>query len=119
TTIARRRALLGREVQEGLTLGVDSGSSTTKAIVMRENEIVGKGWVPTTDVLASADTAIAQALAEAKVAREQIQAAGTTGYGRYLVGEHIKAELIQEELTVNSKGAVYLADRQHGPCTVI
>jgi len=29
------------------------------------------------------------------------------------------ADLIQEELTVNSKGAVYLADTQHGPSTVI
>jgi len=119
TTIARRRALLAREVQEGTTLGLDSGSATTKAIVMRDNRIIGKGWLPTTEVLKSADEAIALALAEAGVKREEIQAVGTTGYGRYLVGEHIHADLIQEELTVNSKGAVYLADHQHGPCTVI
>ncbi|MDD1647706.1 MAG: methanogenesis marker 15 protein [Methanomicrobiales archaeon] len=119
TTIARRRALLAREVQEGTTLGLDSGSATTKAIVMRDNRIIGKGWLPTTEVLKSADEAIALALVEAGVKREEIQAVGTTGYGRYLVGEHIHADLIQEELTVNSKGAVYLADHQHGPCTVI
>ncbi|HZD43459.1 MAG TPA: methanogenesis marker 15 protein [Methanomicrobiales archaeon] len=119
TTIARRRALLGREEQAGLTLGVDSGSSTTKAIVMKDNKIIGKGWLPTTDVLKSADEAIAQALGEAGVKRSQLDAIGTTGYGRFLVGDHIKADLVQEELTVNSKGAVYLADRQHGPCTVI
>jgi putative methanogenesis marker protein 15 len=119
TTIARRRALLAREVQEGLTMGLDSGSVTTKAIVMRDNRIIGKGWLPTTDVLKSAEDAIALALAEAGVKREEIQAVGTTGYGRYLVGEHIHADLIQEELTVNSKGAVFLADHQHGPCTVI
>ena len=47
------------------------------------------------------------------------QAVGTTGYGRFLVGKEIRADLIQEELTVNSKGAVFLADRQHGPATVI
>ena len=41
------------------------------------------------------------------------------GYGRFLVGKEIHADLIQEELTVNSKGAVYLANRQHGPATVI
>jgi putative methanogenesis marker protein 15 len=119
TTIARRRALLAREVQEGLTLGVDSGSATTKAIVMRDNRIIGKGWLPTIEVLKSADEAIALALSEAGVSREEVQAVGTTGYGRYLVGGHIHADLIQEELTVNSKGAVYLADHQHGPCTVI
>jgi putative methanogenesis marker protein 15 len=119
TTIARRRALLAREVQEGLTLGVDSGSSTTKAVVMRDNRIIGKGWVPTIEVVKSAETAIGNALSEAGVARKEIQAVGTTGYGRHLVGSQIGADLVQEELTVNSKGAVYLADHQKGPATVI
>lgn len=119
TTIARRRALLAREKQEGITLGVDSGSSTTKAIVMRDNVIIGKGWLPTTEVLGSADAAVKHALDEAGMTMKDIQAIGTTGYGRYLVGNHLKADLIQEELTVNSKGAVYLADRQKGNSTVI
>jgi putative methanogenesis marker protein 15 len=119
TTIARRRALLARETQQGITLGVDSGSSTTKAIVMKDNQIIGTGWQPTTEVMKSAQGVIDHALAEAGVALSDIQAIGTTGYGRFLVGKEIKADLIQEELTVNSKGAVYLADRQHGPATVI
>jgi len=119
TTIARRRALLAREVQEGLTLGVDSGSSTTKAVIMQDNRIIGTGWLPTTGVLKSAEEAIDLALKEGGIMREEIQAIGTTGYGRFLVGEKIRADLIQEELTVNSKGAVYLADTQHGPATVI
>jgi putative methanogenesis marker protein 15 len=119
TTIARRRALLAREVQEGLTLGVDSGSSTTKAVVMKDNRIIGKGWVPTTEVAKSAETAMEQALSEAGVTRGEVQAVGTTGYGRHLVGAKLGADLIQEELTVNSKGAVYLADHQKGPATVI
>ncbi len=119
TTIARRRALLAREAQTGLTMGVDSGSSTTKAVVMRDNRIIGTGWVPTTGVIESADEAVRRALAESGVTRPEIQAVGTTGYGRFLVGEHLKADLIQEELTVNSKGAVYLANTQHGPSTVI
>jgi len=119
TTIARRRALLAREVQEGLTLGVDSGSSTTKAVIMQDNRIIGTGWLPTTAVMKSAEDAIELALKEAGVRKEEIQAIGTTGYGRFLVGEKLQANLIQEELTVNSKGAVYLADTQHGPATVI
>ena len=119
TTIARRRALLARETQQGLTMGVDSGSSTTKAIVMKDNAIIGTGWLPTTEVLGSAREVIGLALAEAGVKRDEIEAVGTTGYGRFLVGRDINADLVQEELTVNSKGAVYLADRQHGPATVI
>jgi putative methanogenesis marker protein 15 len=119
TTIARRRALLARETQQGITMGVDSGSSTTKAIIMKDNKIVGTGWTPTTEVLKSAHTVIESALAEAGMTMKDIEAIGTTGYGRFLVGKDLKADLIQEELTVNSKGAVYLADRQHGPATVI
>jgi len=119
TTIARRRALLAREVQEGTTLGVDSGSSTTKAVVMKDNEIIGTGWLPTIEVLKSADDAIDIALKEAGIKRDAVEAVGTTGYGRFLVGSHINADLVQEELTTNSKGAVYLADRQRGDSTVI
>ena len=119
TTIARRRALLARETQQGITLGLDSGSATTKAVVMKDNKIIGTGWQPTTEVIKSANEVIAHALKEADITRNEIQAVGTTGYGRFLVGNEIKADLIQEELTVNSKGAVYLANRQHGPATVI
>jgi putative methanogenesis marker protein 15 len=119
TTIARRRALLAREKQVGITLGIDSGSSTTKAIVMKDNEIVGTGWTPTTEVIKSAESVVNSALEEAGLKMKDIEAIGTTGYGRYLIGHKMKADLIQEELTVNSKGAVYLADRQHGEATVI
>ncbi len=119
TTIARRRALLAREEQTGITMGVDSGSSTTKAVVMKDNEVVGTGWLPTTEVIKSAEGAVASALEMAGLTREDIQAVGTTGYGRFLVGKHLGADLIQEELTVNSKGAVYLADHQRGSATVI
>jgi putative methanogenesis marker protein 15 len=119
TTIARRRALLARETQSGITLGVDSGSSTTKAVVMKDNKIVGTGWTPTTEVMKSAHSVIDSALAEAGITLKEVEAIGTTGYGRFLIGKELNANLIQEELTVNSKGAVYLADRQHGPATVI
>jgi putative methanogenesis marker protein 15 len=119
TTIARRRALLAREEQQGITLGLDSGSATTKAVVMKDNKIIGTGWQPTTEVLKSAHAVIDTALSEAGITMKEVQAIGTTGYGRFLVGKDINADLIQEELTVNSKGAVYLANRQHGPATVI
>ena len=119
TTIARRRALLAREAQTGITMGIDSGSSTTKAVVMKDNRILGTGWLPTIEVIKSAEGAVAQALEMSGIAREEIQAIGTTGYGRFLVGRHFGADLIQEELTVNSKGAVYLADHQRGTSTVI
>lgn len=119
STTALRRSLLAREEQVGLTAGIDSGSSTTKAIIMRDNKIIGTGWVKTIDVLKSAEDAYSRALEMAGVKREDLQGLGTTGYGRFLIGKHYNADLVQEELTVNSKGAVYLAGRQQGPATVI
>ncbi|WP_135610486.1 methanogenesis marker 15 protein [Methanococcoides sp. AM1] len=119
TTIARRKHLLAREHQVGITAGIDSGSTTTKAVVMKDDKIIGEGWVPTIKVLESADTALQQALDQAGLKREDIQAIGTTGYGRFLIGEHFNADLVQEEITVNSKGAVYLAGKQQGSATVI
>jgi len=119
TTTARRKSLLAREKQTGLTAGIDSGSTTTKAVVMKDNKIIGKGWVPTIKVIESAEEAFNNAMKEAGVTRSDIQALGTTGYGRFLIGEHMKADLMQEEITVNSKGAVYLADKQKGVATVL
>ena len=118
-TTVKYRGLLARERQKGLTAGVDSGSTTTKAVIMRDNQVIGTGWVPTTEVLNSAESAYDAALKEAGVKKEDVQALGVTGYGRFLVGKHFDAKLIQEEITVNSKGAVFLADSQKGPATVI
>ncbi len=118
-TIVTRKELLARERQAGLTMGLDSGSSTTKCVIMKDNEIVGTGWKPTTEVLKSADDVIAEALAESGLKMSDIEAIGTTGYGRFLIGKHLNADLVQEELTVNSKGAVYLANAQKGFATVI
>ena len=119
TTIVRRKHLLAREHQVGLTAGIDSGSTTTKAVIMRDDRILGSGWVPTIRVVDSAEKAFEQALQEAGIKKDEIQAIGTTGYGRFLIGEHFKAQLVQEEITVNSKGAVYLANKQTGSATVI
>jgi len=87
--------------------------------VMKDDEILGFGWVGTTDVQKSAENALSKALSESGIERDAIQSIGVTGYGRFLLGESFNADLVQEEITVNSKGAVYLADRQKGVATVI
>jgi putative methanogenesis marker protein 15 len=118
-TLVERKTLLARERQEGLTLGIDSGSSTTKAVVMRDNEIVGAGWIPTTDVLEAAERVKGEALEQAGVREGEIEGVGVTGYGRFLLREALKANLVQEELTVVSKGTAFLAGVQRGEATVI
>jgi len=116
-TLITRKTLLMREKQEGITMGVDSGSSTTKVVVMGDNEIIGKGWLPTTDPVRSADDAIEAALKEAGI--EQVEKVGVTGHGRELVGEHLRADLNLEEVSVVSKGAALLSKRHKGDATVI
>ncbi len=118
-TIVRRRWILERKVQEGLTAGIDSGSTTTKAAIMQDNEVLGATWTPTREVVKTAEKVFAEALEIAGVKREDIEALGTTGYGRHTVGEHFKADLVQEELTVNSKAAMYLAGIEKGEAMII
>ena len=53
-TTVTRRSILAREKQEGLTLGLDSGSTTTKAFLMENNQVIGTGWTSTKDIIESA-----------------------------------------------------------------
>ena len=118
TTVTRRN-ILAREKQEGLTLGLDSGSTTTKAVLMENNQVIGTGWTATKDIIESAQTAAAEAFANTDYGWDDVDGIGTTGYGRFTMGQEFGAELIQEELSVNAKGAVYLADCQKGEATVL
>ena len=118
-TTVTRRSILAREKQEGLTLGLDSGSTTTKAVLMENNKVIGTGWTSTKDIIASAQTAAAEAFEGTGYKWEDVDGIGTTGYGRFTMGQEFGAELIQEELSVNAKGAVYLADCQKGEATVL
>ena len=118
-TLIARKALLMRARQEGITMGIDSGSSTTKVVVMKDNIIVGEAWLPTTDPVKSADSAIEVALKDATLKESDIEAIGVTGHGRELVGEHVKADLNLEEVSVVAKGAALLTNRHKGEASVI
>ena len=119
STIVARKSLLAREKQEGLTLGIDSGSTTTKVVLMENNKIIGTGWLPTTDVIDNANVGMETALEGTGYKKSDIEGIGVTGYGRLTIGKYLKADLIQEELSVNSKGAVFLANHQKGEATVL
>jgi putative methanogenesis marker protein 15 len=119
STIVARKSLLAREKQEGLTMGIDSGSTTTKVAVMENNKIIGTAWLTTTDVIENAKDGMNAALEGTGYKQSDIEGIGVTGYGRLSIGKYLNADLIQEELSVNSKGAVFLAKHQKGEATVL
>jgi putative methanogenesis marker protein 15 len=119
STIVARKSLLAREKQEGLTIGIDSGSTTTKVVLMENNKIIGTGWLPTGDVIETANTGMEQAFEGTGYKLDDVDGVGVTGYGRLTIGHHMNAALIQEELSVNAKGAVFLAGHQRGEATVL
>jgi putative methanogenesis marker protein 15 len=118
-TLITQKSLLRREKHEGITIGIDSGSSTTKVVVMKDNEIVGEGWLPTTDPIKTTAEAIEIALKEAKMTEKEVDAIGVTGHGRELVSEHVHADLNLEEVSVVAKGAALLTGVHKGDATVI
>lgn len=118
-TTVTRRSILAREKQEGLTLGIDSGSTTTKVVAMENNKVIGTGWTETKDIMGSVYKGVEEAFADTEYTIDDVDGFGTTGYGRINIGKQLNAELVQEELSVNAKGAVYLADHQKGEATVL
>ena len=67
--------------------GVDVGSTQTKAIVIDEaGSVIGRALIDTgANVVAAAERAYEQALANARVSEEQVGYVVGTGYGRYRV----------------------------------
>ncbi|MDR2623289.1 MAG: methanogenesis marker 15 protein [Methanobrevibacter sp.] len=119
TTTVARKSVLAREKQEGLTLGIDSGSTTTKVVLMESNKVIGTGWTATKDIMGSVEIGAKEAFEGTTYSMDDVDGIGTTGYGRLTIGKKLNAELIQEELSVNAKGAVYLAGHQKGEATVL
>lgn len=118
--VIEKKSLLARKVQTGLTVGIDSGSTMTKAAVMENNKVLDVGWVRTEgNVVISAENALNLVLKSTNVSREDIDAIGATGYGRNPIGKHFHANLMQEEITVCAKGATFLADKQNGYATIV
>ena len=117
--IISKKPLFSRTKQEGITAGIDSGSTTTKAVIMKDNEIIGSGWAPSTGIIESGDEVLGQALKEAGISESQIEAIGVTGYGRMILKERYKSPLAMEEVSTCSKGALFLAGKQKGDATVI
>lgn len=90
-------------------LGIDVGSlSTNVAIIDKDNNVLARRYLPTASKPLEA---IKRGLAEVgeEIGNQvEIAGVGTTGSGRYLTGDFIGADSIQNEITCQATAAIHI-----------
>lgn len=87
------------------TCGVDIGGRATKAIILQENTVCGRGLKLTGGRPSqAAEDAIGEALLAARLTWDAIEATAATGYGRRLAGKH---DLQFTGVTCHARGAFH------------
>ncbi|MCD7883102.1 MAG: acyl-CoA dehydratase activase [Lachnospiraceae bacterium] len=110
SSAAGLRAALGRRkphMGKGYYAGIDSGSTSTDVVILnKKKEIVSSMILPTgAGAAIGAERALEQALQKANLAREDIDAVVTTGYGRTAIQAGDKSIT---EITCHARGAHFL-----------
>ena len=88
-------------------LGVDVGSTSTKAVILDESgaKIVAKNYLMTAGRPIDAVKQVFLNLLHEGAANVTVAGVGVTGSGRYLVGGFIGADLIKNEITAQTRAA--------------
>jgi predicted CoA-substrate-specific enzyme activase len=88
-------------------LGVDVGSTSTKAVIMDESgtRVLGKNYLMTAGRPVDAVRQVFRNLLRDGADKVKIAGVGVTGSGRYLVGGFIRADLIKNEITAQTRAA--------------
>jgi len=105
--LASKRKLY-KPPEKGLALGVDSGSTTTKAVVYDGKEVLGCSWRPTIDVERDVEKVVDEALKEAGLSLSQVDAIGVTGYGRFKAKGLLKEAFEVDDVNASALGALLL-----------
>ncbi len=99
----------GRRIEEPCVgyLGVDVGSTSTKAVIMNESgtRLLGKNYLMTAGRPVEAVRQVFRNLLQEGADKVKIAGVGVTGSGRYLVGGFIGADLIKNEITAQTRAA--------------
>jgi predicted CoA-substrate-specific enzyme activase len=88
-------------------LGVDVGSTSTKAVIMDESGkiVLAKHYLMTAGRPIDAVKEVFRNLLKSGADKVKIAGVGVTGSGRYLVGSFIGADLIKNEITAQTRAA--------------
>lgn len=88
-------------------LGLDVGSLSTNVVLIDdENNVVARRYLPTASKPLVAIQKGLSEIYEEVGNKVEIKAAGTTGSGRYLTGDFIGADVIQNEITAQAAAAI-------------
>jgi len=88
-------------------LGVDIGSTSTKAVILDEagKKVIGKNYLMTAGRPIEAIKEVFKNLLKDGAGNVKIGGVGITGSGRYLVGSFIGADLVKNEITAQNRAA--------------
>ena len=96
-----------RTMGKGYYAGIDSGSTSTDVVILdKDRKIISSVIMPTGAGAANgAERALEEALEQADIAREDLDAVVTTGYGRTAISDGDKSIT---EITCHARGAHFL-----------
>ncbi|MBN2323638.1 MAG: CoA activase [Spirochaetes bacterium] len=105
-----RADVVAAEESRGVTdvyLGLDVGSLSTNVVLIDDqNRVIARRYLPTSGKpLEAIRRGMAEIDAEAGD-RVRVRAVGTTGSGRYLTGDFVGADTIQNEITAQATAAI-------------
>jgi len=98
--------LVGNELTTAY-LGIDVGSlSTNLAVIDKDNQVLARRYLPTASRPLEAIKRGLAEIGEEIADKVKIVGVGTTGSGRYLTGDFVGADTIQNEITCQATGAI-------------
>lgn len=97
-----------RDGQVEVSLGLDVGSLSTNLVLINDrNEVLARRYLPTASQPIEAIRRGLREIYEEVGDRVKVIAAGSTGSGRYLTGDFIGADTIQNEITAQATATIY------------
>jgi predicted CoA-substrate-specific enzyme activase len=98
---------------EGLYIGIDIGSTSTKAVLIDEEEEILGGFYTTTagEPIRAVQRLIRSINDTFDAERLEISGVATTGSGRMIIKELFNADMVMNEITAHARAAVFLHPR--------
>ncbi len=109
--ITSAKSELSEEIRTGY-LGIDVGSLSTNVVVIdKDNNVLARRYLMTAGRPLQAVQRGLKEVGDELAGRVKILACGTTGSGRYLVGDFVGADVVRNEITAQATAAIAIDPR--------